>query len=55
MKKLVYFSLLALALSSCTRDKDMYQEPQGDQTSKAEIDANVEKVFGTTFDPNQDW
>lgn len=57
MKKLAIYSLLALSVVGCSKDKDLYQ---GEQSSPVEVDpseiaANVEKVFGITFDPNQDW
>ena len=57
MKQLVLYSLLALAVVGCSKDADLFQ---GEQTNPVEVDpaaiaANVEKVFGVTFDPNQDW
>lgn len=66
MKK--YFALAALGLvllTGCTKGFDMVEpEPTPDPTpttpttnkaTQEEIDANVVKVFGTSFSPNQDW
>ena len=42
-----------IVMAGCSSEK----EASGDsmRVSDAEIKANVEKVFGVTFDPNQDW
>lgn len=58
MRKIILYSLFALAVVGCTKDKDLFQGEQ--QIVPVEVDpgliaANVEKAFGTTFDPNQDW
>lgn len=55
MKKIFYCSLLALAVTSCSKDLGNYQGETPAEVDEATIAANVEKVFGTTFDPNQDW
>lgn len=55
MKKSVIFAIACITLASCSRDIDLYEGPQPQQVSDAEIKANVEKIFGTSFDPNQDW
>ena len=54
MKKNVLFVVAGLLLTaSCSHDLDFKQPEQPDQ--KEAIKANVEKIFGVTFDPNQDW
>lgn len=52
MKKIVFYSLCALAFVSCSKEKDLYD---GNAVDKTAIDKNVQNVFGTQFDPNQDW
>ena len=52
MKRIVFYSLCALAFVGCSNEKDLYE---GEKVEKAAIDQNVQKVFGTQFDPNQDW
>lgn len=52
MKKLFIYSVCALAIVGCTKEKDLYQ---GDEVNRAAVEENVQKVFGITFDPNQDW
>ena len=52
MKKILFYSLCALSLYSCSKDKDLYN-PSAE--IEAAVNQNVQKVFGTTFDPNQDW
>ena len=60
MKKLFLFVAIGLVLSSCTKGFDM-QDPTPDPTptnnkaTQEEINANVAKVFGTTFSSNHDW
>ena len=55
MKKIVFYSLLAIAVTGCTEDKTVYQGEQPVSVDPSAIAENVEKVFGVTFDPNQDW
>ena len=62
MKKLFSIAVLGLILSSCVKGFDgMEPEPTPNPTptsnkaTQEEINANVAKVFGTTFSPNQDW
>ena len=47
-----------LAFTSCSKSTDLYN-PQPTPTNPTsqgdEIKDNVQKVFGVTFDPNQDW
>lgn len=51
MKKVLFYSLFAVfSFMSC-----MGEFPGNDGTNKQQIDENVKKVFGTTFDKNQDW
>ena len=65
MKKLLSLAVLGLVLlTGCTKGFDIV-EPTPDPTpdpstptggvTDADIKANVEKVFGTAFSPNQDW
>lgn len=64
MKKLLSLAILGLILSGCVKGFDG-TEPTPDPTptpdltptgvTQEEIDANVAKVFGTTFSSNQDW
>jgi len=55
MKKVVIYSLFAIALAGCSEDKTMADGEQPVNADPAAIAENVEKVFGVTFDPNQDW
>ena len=64
MRKLFTIAVLGLIISSCTKGFDAPEptpEPTPDPTptnnkaTQEEINANVAKVFGTTFSPNQDW
>lgn len=51
MKKVLFYSLFAVfSFMSC-----MGEFPGNDGTNKQQIDENVKKVFGATFDKNQDW
>ena len=55
-----------LVLASCSKSTDLYQPPvepeiptpvtpTEPEITQEDINANVQKVFGTTFDPNHDW
>ena len=61
MKKLLSLAVLGLVLlSSCVKGFDGMEPeptPTPEQTgvTDEDIKANLEKVFGTTFSPNQDW
>lgn len=64
MKKLFAIAVLGLILSSCvkgfdgtepTPTPDPTPTPTNNKATQEEIDANVAKVFGTTFSANQDW
>lgn len=55
-----------LVFASCTKSKDLYDPtnvepvtpvtPTEEKTiTQEDINANMQKVFGTTFDPNHDW
>ncbi len=51
MKKILFYSLFTIfCLASCIKD---FSGNNG--VSKEQINENVKKVFGTTFDPNHDW
>ena len=51
MKKILFYSLFAVfSFMSC-----MGEFPGNDGANRQQIDENVKKVFGTTFDKNQDW
>ena len=54
MKKMTTFAAIGLlVLASCSKSTDLYQpEPE---ITQEDINANVQKVFGVTFDPNHDW
>lgn len=57
MKRILNWAILAIiVLSSCVRvpDYDTSYSESPDLTPE-QINDNVKKVFGTTFDPNQDW
>ncbi len=65
MKRLIVMAASGLLLlTSCTKSTDLYDptnvEPQTPVTPTPsepsnDISANVQKVFGVTFDPNHDW
>ena len=57
MKKLYFLAISVFALASCSHDLGDYDEREllYPTLTKEQIDQNVEKVFGTTFSPNQDW
>lgn len=57
MKKLYFLAISVLALASCSHDLGDYDEREllYPTLTKEQINQNVEKVFGTTFSPNQDW
>ena len=55
-----------LVLASCSKSTDLYQPPvepeiptpvtpAEPEITQEDINANVQKVFGVTFDPNHDW
>ena len=53
-----------LVLASCSKSTDLYQPepevptpvtPTEPEITQEDINANVQKVFGVTFDPNHDW
>lgn len=47
-----------LVFTSCSKPTDLYNpqpEPVNPTSQEEEIKDNVQKVFGVTFDPNQDW
>ncbi len=54
MKKISLFFAVTclLALVSCSKETDIYN---AEAVNDAAVKANVEKVFGITFDPNHDW
>ena len=59
MKKMVFIAAIGiLAFTSCSKSTDLYN-PQPTPTNPTsqgdEIKDNVQKVFGVTFDSNQDW
>ena len=55
MKKSVIVAFVGLVLfASCSKEIE-YLGPQTPQVTAEDIKSNVEKVFGVTFDPNQDW
>ena len=51
MKKVIIFSLCALALASCTKDKDLYD----DSANAGNAMKHAESVFQVTFPADQDW
>ena len=65
MKKLMTLAVLGTALlTSCVKGIDAPEPeptptpdptPTSNKATQEEIDANVVKVFGTSFSPNQDW
>ena len=56
MKKRYLLTISALALIGCVNMPD-YDENEAlyPTLTKEQIQQNVQEVFGTTFDPNQDW
>lgn len=55
MNKSTIFAFAGMMLfASCSRNIE-YLGPLVNEPTAEEISANVEKVFGVTFDPNQDW
>ncbi len=56
MKKSFLFAATSLlVLASCSKSTDFSGAPQTPSASQEEINANVQKIFGVTFDPNHDW
>lgn len=57
MKKILLFTAIgAFAIAGCTSMPEYdEQEALYPTLTKEQIQANVQNVFGTTFDPNQDW
>ena len=67
MKKMTTFAAIGLlVLASCSKSTDLYQPPvepeiptpvtpAEPEITQEDINANVQKVFGVTFDPNHDW
>ena len=65
MKRMTTFAAIGLlVLASCSKSKDLYQPepevptpvtPTEPEITQEDINANVQKVFGVTFDPNHDW
>ena len=52
MKKIICYALFgAFLLTSCVKD----EIPSQEEYTKQKISENVEKVFGTKFDPNHTW
>lgn len=60
MKKLLTFAVTGLLVfASCSKTADLYDptnvEPTTTTPTEEDINANVQKVFGVSFDPNHDW
>ena len=55
MKKSIIAFLSVLAFTSCSHDLDFSPSPEQQAIKEKEIKENAQKVFGVTFDPNQDW
>ena len=67
MKRMTTFAAIGLlVLASCSKSTDLYQPPvepeiptpvtpAEPEITQEDINANVQKVFGVTFDPNHDW
>ena len=56
MKKSFLFAATSLLiLASCSKSTDFADAPQKTSATQEEINANVQKIFGVTFDPNHDW
>ena len=45
----------SLVLAGCTKMPEYVEQDEYRRLTSEEIEANVINVFGTTFDPNQDW
>ncbi len=67
MKRMTTFAAIGLlVLAGCSKSTDLYQPPvepeiptpvtpTEPEITQEDINANVQKVFGVTFDPNHDW
>ena len=56
MKSMTTFAAIGLLiLASCSKSTDLNQLPVEPEITQEDINANVQKVFGVTFDPNHDW
>ena len=67
MKRIIVMAASGLlVLASCSKSTDLYQPPvepeiptpvtpAEPEITQEDINANVQKVFGVTFDPNHDW
>lgn len=61
MKKIFLMTLAGMLLLTGCKDKEVYNENYQipdlvtNEVTQAEIDANVKKIFGVTFSPDQDW
>ena len=56
MKKSFLFAATSLlVLANCSKSPDFADAPQKQSATQEEINANVQSVFGITFDPNHDW
>ena len=60
MKKLLIFAVTGLLVfASCSKTADLYDptnvEPTTTTPTEEDINANMQKVFGVSFDPNHDW
>ena len=56
MNKMVFLAVLgSLTFASCSKDLDSNEPENANVVTSDDIKANVEKVFGVTFDPNHDW
>ena len=59
MKKSIYLIAAGLlVLASCSKSADLYDPNYVDpanSVSQDDINSNVQKVFGESFDPNHDW
>lgn len=59
MKTKFFLMLAGIALLASCTEKDLFNDPvtpeEPSKVSKEDIQANVQKVFGVTFDANHDW
>ncbi len=57
MKKVFLFTVCALALAGCSKNDFAFTPatPSGGDDTNTDIQENVQKVFGVTFDKNHDW
>ena len=59
MKTKIFLMLAGIALLASCTEKDLFNDPvtpeEPSKVSKEDIQANVQKVFGVTFDANHDW